>query len=644
MSTTPVSVPNPISDNPQYELISGVSYASASPNPVSVSGNNMAIQRFMVNQNLTGFKVAWRGYVVATSGSNLTVTLYPDNGNQSPNFSSPIEAQTVSASSVSTTDGWQPFITFASSLQAGTLYWLVFSTDSNGNYVVDINWVPQDMSGIAAPSNSKSQPPYDNNQGTVLWIQNTSGNDVVIYPALFFPGTNLLKQSFVAPSSFTFDTVWLLMSDRAYDPLPVVLNVSVGLTNVASVQFSTLANSFRGMGTDSWLPIYLGKQVSVTQGQTVSMSVSTLSSTSVYWTTFELQTDPVKAGFQGQSMYYTFALTLSGPPVEQYFSTQNIHQSDEVNATQFLAAQFVPATAGNLESVDVRIWSGTGTLQATLYSDNNNQPGTAITGASTQVNGAGWVTVTFTTPVALSQGTKYWMVFSAPSGTILLTRCVNPWVFYVLEYFPSQNRWGVPAQGPTDLAIRIVTSTAEYRLMIDQINGLYVSPTKAVAQSFTAHANETATGAVVELFTGMNSSGGGIYTKARVSLYSDNGGQPGTELAYGFVAESFVNIDSLFYAAFNTAVSLTQGTRYWLVVSGDTSAIGVTYVAMRPGFEMDDYAGGTEKALVGYGSSWSPILTTTIANLHFQILSGTAPPPPPSPTPTTLKLTVTQVS
>jgi hypothetical protein len=626
-TTNLVLVPSPTSDNPQYELISGISYTSTSPHPVAVSGNNMAIQRFMVNQNLTGFKVAWRGYVVATSGSNLTVTLYPDNGNQSPNFSSPIEAQTVVASSVSTTDGWQPFITFNSSLQANTLYWLVFTTDSNGSYIVDINWAPQDMSGIAAPSNSTSQPAYDNNQGTILWIQDMASNDVSIYPALFFPATNLLQQSFVATSNFAFDTVWLFQSDRAYDPLPVVLNVSVNGNNVASTQFSPLGNSFRGMGTDSWLPIYLGKQISVSQGQTVSLSVSTLSSTSIYWTTFKLQANPTKAGFQGQSSYYTFALTLSGAPIEQYFSTQNIHQSDEINATQFMAAQFVSTTSSNLESIDVRIWSGTGTLQATLYNDNNNQPGTPISGASTQVsvNGEGWVTATFSTPIPLNQGTKYWIVFSAPNGTILLTRCVNPWVFYVLEYFPSLSKWSIPAQGPTDLAIRIVTSTNEYRLMIDQINHLYVSPTKAVAQSFTAHANETATGAVVELFTGMSSSGGGIYTKARVSLYSDNNGQPGTELAYGDIGESFINVDSLFYAAFNTAVTLTQGTRYWLVIRGETSVVGVTYVAMRPGFEADDYNGGTEPALVGFGNSWSPILTNTVANLHFQILSGTAP-------------------
>jgi len=116
--------------------------------------------------------------------------------------------------------------------------------------------------------------------------------------------------------------------------------------------------------------------------------------------------------------------------------------SDDSNYGEFLSTsnyeligvQFVPSVTASVSQIILRMQregSPTGNIWAEIYSDNGDEPNAQI-GADSEVVNAGtmatsWgaITFTFAAPIALVEGTKYWIVLNGNSADSDATNNTN---------------------------------------------------------------------------------------------------------------------------------------------------------------------------------------------------------------------------
>ncbi|MEM3803426.1 MAG: carboxypeptidase-like regulatory domain-containing protein [Conexivisphaerales archaeon] len=178
-----------------------------------------------------------------------------------------------------------------------------------------------------------------------------------------------------------------------------------------------------------------------------------------------------------------------------------------------------------------------------------------------------WVNVTFTSGnLNLVAGHYYWLVFNVtPStDTVTFSRLVNPHVALV---YTSGNdfsqTWGVPSDGPTDLAFQIVTSgetisnLLQYQTRYSLAGGAYL------AQSFESSTSFQLKG----LWLYLSSNGG----SADVMIESDSGSDSPSNkvLAYGNITANRLAPEGMEYVSLNFPVNISANTKYWIVVKGD---------------------------------------------------------------------------
>jgi hypothetical protein len=612
------------------------------PEPIeaTVSGSNSVGMRFKAPATLAGFEVEFYGLMVG-SPPPLSILLYSDGGQGTSSLPSElIEVEVIST--VNSTAGWQRPLSFASTLTAGTYYWIVFQcpgASSPNDYLVYVNSYIYSPDSVALTTYVPlgNTPITDVRYGPIFQLSDALGNPALVMPFHAFTGlTSTMNQSFIAPRDLSFNMVWIFTSDRAWDTNVLGISVIGPSGTLATGGLSEIYEN--GIGTDSWVPIQLSNTVTLERGDAYSI-VETTGIVTQY--IFTVETSPQSYGFQNQSTYYAFQLAQTNL-LDHCFDYGSLHQSDDSTSTQFMSARWLNTSAGTLIEVDVRIFSvlSAGTLQAQLWTDNGgginlSTPSSPVPGAigAVSVTTTGWATITFSSPPSLKPNTYYWIVLSSPDGDLEATRLVNPHVFRILEYYPSLREWNEPAQGPTDLAIRIVTSVDEYRSMFDLLNNVSSDPSTWYAQSYTSSFTSEVVGVAVEISSGA-AAGASAYSDCSVGLYSDNGGSPGTLLASGTIPQSVIGLQSLVPCQFVSAVDVVAGTRYWIVAYGnDSSGIIELYLrSQRVGYASDGYAGGSEQALVSAnsGSSWSQPIAGRTAYLEFAILGAVSPPSPSS--------------
>lgn len=137
-----------------------------------------------------------------------------------------------------------------------------------------------------------------------------------------------------------------------------------------------------------------------------------------------------------------------------------------------------------------------------------------------------------------------------------------------------------------------------------------------VAQSFqlqTSGESWTVAAIAVKL-----AAAGAVTDDVRVSLYSDSGGAPGSELDYGTVTGSDLGYEvDWVEVTLNNTDTISYGTTYWIVISRSGSNSLLDYYVTA----VDEELGYTSGALLVYdGSAWQTRATN--ADMPFRILGA----------------------
>ncbi len=286
--------------SPSIVLSSGV-WDTSSPTDVfgASSSASYVEMRFHIPNNATELQIGWYGNTVGTPGPLIAIVFADSNG--SPNQVRQLGNVSSNPSGFTSSPGWQKSLDIEGSFAAG-FYWVTFSSPtstSGSHYSIYINdyvlnnataLVRQAYVGAGSLTGS-----------SILWIKDQTGSDLTIYPyeqAVVSPAPT---QAFTATQSFSFDTVFLFLSDRDYN----LTNGEVIVQDMTELN-TTVATGILSQalvhGLQGEVPVSLSGTVSAIAGHTYLISI-TEPNNGYSWRVVlrGLYTNPSAAGFQGQS-------------------------------------------------------------------------------------------------------------------------------------------------------------------------------------------------------------------------------------------------------------------------------------------------------------------------------------------------------
>lgn len=212
---------------PSVLLSSGIGFLTSSPANVYGNGSlsNYVEMRFELPVNVSSLGVSWYGNEVGSPGP-MVVVLHADV-NGSLDSSRQLAVYEVSASSFTNETGWQSDPSVPINLTSG-YYWVTFSSPSSNSddyYQIYINDNSLINSAISYAQESYVGPGFQHGS-TILWIKGNMGQTLSLYPYEQAVIDNSNSQTFVATNSFSFNTVFLFLVDRIYNPTNGTITVS----------------------------------------------------------------------------------------------------------------------------------------------------------------------------------------------------------------------------------------------------------------------------------------------------------------------------------------------------------------------------------------------------------------------------------
>jgi hypothetical protein len=599
-----------INDRPDIGASSGT--ALVFPATWNVFSGPTILQRFYVpfGTTLSGYTLKAYLGTVGSPSSALSETIYRDNSstlNGRPVLAAPIESRSVSG--ITTTQGWAS-TTFTTTLEGGDYYWVGFSSaggDASDYYTV--GYVGQNVlsdiypflgiNGVDSATRAAG--------GSVLWIQDASGNNVTVYP-YFNEGLNQASNQpvyFQVNSAIKANMVTFFTSDRAYDPN----NITISLQDPNGNTLATGVLSLLALHGDeglSYAPVNLNATVALQPNTRYRFVFSALPNSDSFAGSlgggvaqdFITQTaDPPSAGYLGQASWPIFSIGLmnlepQGISNHNYVSATDLFSSPGYRPGSEIALRFMassPETIQKFEVEAIKVASTAGILNVTLRADNQTagshpaslrytralaygtvslaSVNSTFTSCPSVTGQCAWASVMFNGNTNLVGGRYYWLVLSVPDGeSIQLQRLVNPYkapVFYSVDDFSST--WGAPPDGPSDLSFQIVTSGETIKnLVVGQLQYLL----GYMAQSFQSPTPFQLKGVWTYVSTSSVSS-------INVSIHADSGRDTPADnaLTWGMIPRN-ASGNSENYASLNHPLNITSNTKYWLVVTGLCSAAG----------------------------------------------------------------------
>jgi hypothetical protein len=632
------------STEPSISITSGVWMTSTSyPVYGNLTDSNKIEMRFFVPRNETELLLEWYG---SKSGNPapLTASVHPDdNGSISLNGS--VAESNQIASAVSSSPGWQPPLVFYGVFARG-YYWLALTSPSSDLANYYSVYIRDYDVGSATASYILPVGQGHISGSSVLWVKDATGQNLSVYPyeQETIPGTT---QTFVAESSFSFNTVFLFLSDRDYNPTNATISIFDLSDNDSLVAEGTLSQQLIH-GIQNWTPISLDQVVTTIQGNEYSMTI-TEPNGGYSWAVVMrgLYADPASGGFQNQTSYWLFQLGS----MDWAASSTNygvITAGDPVTESQMLALEVIPSMNEKLNSVQllmknlgdttanytqgnltVGIWSSNGTQTWNSASHSYGvQPASPIKsftvpGSSVPTNS--WLNVTGFDQ-SVTGGMPYWLVLSTTSNsTFYLARLTSSYNSLVLLSSDGGNSWRVPTQGPTDLSYGIFLSNETLGNFIQDIPRIDLNQVTYIAQPFTAASQIQIKGVylgVLSVQSVLGSEGGLV-----VSIHPDDGaGAPSqVVLASGSINSGNMTFYSNEYAAFSSVARLQGGERYWIVVQareGSYTVSPVVYQRPPQGMTQNDSALISENQ----GFSWQRVSNYTTI-LSYMAASPLVPIP-----------------
>jgi len=619
----------------------------------SGSSQNIMVMQFYVPQDEHDLAIAWYGEKVGNPGQ-LQARIFPDE-KTAVQLGRGLANASIDSSSVSTIEGWQSPLSFSGNFTEG-YYWIAFSSPL-GDSLDSYNIYMRDYS----ISNASASLVFPSGQGsisgsTILWEKDGAGNNLEIYP---YQQDTIPKgsQNFLAIHQFSFNTVFLFLSDRHFNPVNATLIIT-DETDGATVAIGVLSQALTH-GLQNWIPIVLDSNVTTKPGHQYSMSINESGNGYSWGVALRGEdTNPSIAGFQNQTQTWLFRLANTKWSQSHIdFTSDGSNGADSVKSSGTEDAVRIALPQSNsfspsqssalLSSIAVYMsnargagsFFGPGTnLTIAVREDGsslsppngiNSEPVGPILQSLTVpgqiIPQNGWLNVTGF-DVTLSRGEDYWVVFNSSNGFFPMARLVSPYNFYELVSDNSGETWALPSEGPSELAIVASFSDGEsVGNPVQSIPTMTVGAGSEVAQPFVASSTEQVNGVDIGPITSSGSPGDFM----SISINPDNGkGQPSNfPIASGKLYSQNVTLDyGPQFVQFTSNVGLVAGQKYWIVlktISGSFSVLPVVYSERPP----DTPANFTVLSSSNGGYSWHLPFGNSATVLSYLISTPTVPTP-----------------
>jgi hypothetical protein len=585
---------------PSIVLSSGLWLTSSPTNVYGTGGNASFVEmRLYIPQNESSLQLGWYGDKVGNPGP-LQIQVLGD-GSDRPNrvvFGN----ATMSGTGVGLTAGWQMSGFVSGNFSVG-YYWAVFSSPtSNSASYYEIYFNDYLFGNDTALVQESYVGPGHMIGSSVLWVKDSLGTDVVVYPYVQADTGPLTTQTFVASSRYTFNTVFLFFSDRFFNPTNGTLVVSDATDGNATLATGVLSQSLIH-GLQNWTPIGLNTSVTTIPGHTYRLTMNEPNGGYSWRVAMRgLLTNPSIAGFQNQSRYWLFELGNIVWTEGRYdFTELGNNGVAAVTSDVMDAVRIVPSANESFTSVRILMASDTqsgnytsGTFNVGLWTGSPNgsrpmgPPLQQVDTPATKVPANGFLNVSGFNESVVA-GRSYWIVFSANSTEhFTLGRLTGSYAYLVQESPDDGANWINPGEGPTDFAFVASFSKQSLGNYIEGFLSVTLTPNSDLAQPFVA-SNDTEIDGV---FLGPLKPGPEI----RVSINPDTGqGKPSlVPLASGVFDTSNVTLDyGLQFVQFSSVAKLQQGQEYWLVVtpiSGNYHLSLIEYLPSAPEVPKNDPA------------------------------------------------------
>ncbi|MDA4123004.1 MAG: hypothetical protein OK456_07490 [Thaumarchaeota archaeon] len=611
---------------PSIQLSSGVWTTSS---PVNVYGNGslsgFVEMRFQLQANTSSIGFSWYGSKVGDPGT-LDIQLYGDQ-NGSLDTARLIATYAVGASSFTNVTGWQSGQSAPMNLTAGN-YWAKFSSPTSDNssyYQVYFN--NQGIDNIAAYAQEGYVGPGFQHGSSVLWLKNATGANLALYPYRQAVVGNPTTQTFTANSAFSFNTVFLFLSDRIYDTTNGTITVTDSSDNGEVVATGILSQQ-SAQGLEGWVPISLDTTATAIPGHTYVIQISEPNSGYSWLVALRgLSTDPPSAGFQGQASYWLFQLgELNWVQGHLGFIDMTTTGVDAVTSGYLDAVRFMPSSNETLNSVSVLMASSSqagnytsGAFSVSIWTSSASglTPSSPLPGKLTvpaeDVPGNGWLNATGLNQ-SVAGGRYYWAVFSANSTqSFTMARFTNAYAFDVQVSLNGGSNWQEPREGPTEFGFVVSLSNQKLGNFISSESGVQIDSTGYFAEPF--YADETAQ--VSGVYLGRLSAGGLLSVSINPDTESN---QPSlSPIASGIFNADNVTLGGPQFVQFSSVANLNAGQEYWLVVhplTGNYPLYPIVYLPDAP------YVVPGLPSIVSQddGLTWTKVSNTT-STLVYQLAS-----------------------
>lgn len=592
--------------------------------PENLGGECSLAIIFKATKTIEGFKVSWYGRRVGTP-SNLRLELYDVEASNISLSTSPLEVITVSSELIKTEVGWQPFVEFKSTLCEGATYSIVFKAEGgegSDKYVVYYrNYRVDDSIFMTSATGGK----WIFKGSAIFWIKDREGKDFLIYPfqdrGIIRNDKSGVSQVFKSPGNFTFNTVFLSVSDRHYDENMAIVKVVRNLDGKVIARGAIRPNYTRGMYW--WIPVPLESEATLKEGEYYTLNIERMSA-GEGWQLHYLVTNPAVAGPQGNDKMLLFKLAYMDPifinfmkigppgragpeagwPGAEYRTWWAQRYKISRNAS-ILRVEINIEKYGNPGDLIVRLREDDGTGQAPSGEDLETIriPATNISAGRVWLNITGWGTM-------LNAGKMYWITLSteeAPEGNGYW-----PWkIEYAYQFLIKRSddagaTWVKPHE-PAELHINLFTSEESFIVEPEAIvRQTFITEKKQVAQSFLLEEDTYVHGLLIFLSRSPGDQDGLLVAEVRADSGFDS---PSTMvLTSGRIRmiESGITFKGMQLIEFEYPYYLKAGVRYWIVIKGDESSRiePVVFTFCHPEFS---YGGINLKAKITNdgGENWS---------------------------------------
>ena len=614
------------------DLISLTSGNLGSSAPFDVYSNYTLAMRFPLKSNEQSISVQWYGREAGDAGP-LTTAIYKYDGGD-PNSTVPVSLQADYPNQFTASVGWQTPLQYSSDFSSG-YYWIVFSCQScNQSNGYDIYVNSNYVSGQDAQAFSRQYygGAWQSIGSSILWIKESTGSNLAIYPYKngFTGGVSM--QSFVAPTPFSFNTVFLYLNQQPKNPAIGTLKIIDQITKQTLASANLSQSEIKGM--QGWVPFQLNQIVNTTKGIEYSIEISETDSSRVWSNSFwGVNSNP---GFQNQTRYLLFRLSMMNIG-ESNLDYTSIGQttSDSIVAGHLDAVGFTPSIDETLTSVAILMRNQSskagnytsGSLDVSIERGDSNGTMPSSEALQTVSVSAGDVPQNallnvsgFDVPV--QKGKTYWVVLSSSiASPISLAVLGNPYLRYEVASQNNGTTWNSLTDG--DLAIAVAYANGNAGKIIENIKGTTIDPTKMLAQPFIAVNNSKVVGVYLGPISRVQSSYPNDYLSVTIRPDNGNNTPSGYILAQGKYYGDNMSFSGS-QVSFGTITALQKGQKYWIVLQPVNGTYSVTtdyYSNSSSLYDSSDSAllsiglNDTWRAITGGAADFAYTLMTTVVSV-----------------------------